>query len=79
MNKFSQEFELWLIGKHKEYKDPLMMGAVLMKATVELYLSRLSDKDMHSLLDVVSDSVSQIRKRNIEQNQHLHSGNKVIH
>tara|TARA_R110001592_G_scaffold131260_1_gene344938 strand:+ start:307 stop:564 length:258 start_codon:yes stop_codon:yes gene_type:complete len=75
MNKFSQEFQLWLISKNQEYKDPLMMGAVLMKATVELYLSRLSDEDMHNLLDVVAESVAEIRKQNIE----THSGSKVIH
>jgi len=75
MNKFSQEFELWLISKNQEYKDPLMMGAVLMKGSVELYLSRLSDEDMHNLLDVVAESVAEIRKQNIE----THSGSKVIH
>ena len=41
MNRFANEVAQWLIEKYGEYQDPMMMGGVLMRATMELYLSRL--------------------------------------
>ena len=78
-DRFANEVAEWLIEKYGEYKDPMMMGGVLMRATVELYLSRLSEDDMHRLLDVVSESIPIIREQQIDRNQFLHKGNKVIH
>jgi len=79
MDRFSNEVTQWLIEKYGEYEDPLMMGGVLMRATMELYLSRLTDEDIHRLLDVVAESIPQIRSQQIDRNQFLHKGNKVIH
>ena len=76
---FSTEFSQWLVDQHKKYKDPLMMGGVLMKATLELYLSQLSVEDMHHLLDVVGESVPEIRRQQMERGQFQHQGNKVLH
>ena len=76
---FSTECSQWLVDQHKKYKDPLMMGGVLMKATLELYLSQLSVEDMHHLLDVVGESVPEIRRQQMERGQFQHQGNKVIH
>ena len=78
-DRFANEVAEWLIEKYGEYQDPMMMGGVLMRATMELYLSRLSEDDMHNLLDVVSESIPIIRKQQSERNQHLHSGNKILH
>ena len=75
INRFSNECREWVLKKHGEYKDPLMMGGVMMKATMELYLSSLSDEDIHSLLEVVAESVPQIRRqleRNNQKNRVLH-------
>ena len=76
---FSTECSDWLIDQHKKYKDPLMMGGVLMKATLEMYLSQLSVEDMHHLLDVVKDSVPEVRRQQLKQGQFQHQGNKVLH
>ena len=79
MNRFANEVAQWLIEKYGEYQDPMMMGGVLMRATMELYLSRLSEDDMHRLLDVVSESIPIIREQQMSRGQHLHSGNKILH
>ena len=79
MNRFSNEVAQWLIEKYGEYQDPMMMGGVLMRATMELYLSRLNEDDMHRLLDVVSESIPIIREQQMSRGQHLHSGNKILH
>ena len=78
-DRFANEVAEWLIEKYGEYKDPMMMGGVLMRATMELYLSRLSEDDMHRLLDVVSESIPIIREQQASRSQHLHSGNKILH
>ena len=78
-DRFANEVAQWLIEKYGEYQDPMMMGGVLMRATMELYLSRLSQDDMHHLLDVVSESIPIIAEQQMARNQHLHPGNKVLH
>ena len=78
-DRFANEVAEWLIEKYGEYQDPMMMGGVLMRATVELYLSRLNEDDMHRLLDVVSESIPIIRAQQASRNQHLHPGNKILH
>ena len=78
-DRFANEVAEWLIEKYGEYKDPMMMGGVLMRATVELYLSRLSEDDMHNLLDIVSESIPTIREQQVARSQHLHQGNKILH
>ena len=50
-----------------------------MRATMELYLSRLTDEDIQRLLDVVVETIPQIRRQQVGRNQFLHKGNKVIH
>ena len=79
MDRFANEVAEWLIEKYGEYQDPMMMGGVLMRATMELYLSRLNEDDMHRLLDVVSESIPIIREQQMSRGQHLHSGNKILH
>ena len=78
-DRFANEVAEWLIEKYGEYKDPMMMGGVLMRATMELYLSRLNEDDIHRLLDVVSESIPTIREQHANRSQHLHSGNKILH
>ena len=78
-DRFANEVAEWLIEKYGEYQDPMMMGGVLMRATMELYLSRLNEDDMHRLLDVVSESIPIIREQQMSRGQHLHSGNKILH
>ena len=78
-DRFANEVAEWLIEKYGEYQDPMMMGGVLMRATMELYLSRLNEDDMHRLLDVVSESIPIIREHQASRNQHLHPGNKILH
>ena len=78
-DRFSNEVAEWLIEKYGEYQDPMMMGGVLMRATLELYLSRVNEDDMHRLLDVVSESIPIIREQQAARNQHLHPGNKILH
>ena len=79
IDRFSNEVAEWLIEKYGEYQDPMMMGGVLMRATMELYLSRLSDNDVHNLLEVVSESIPIIREQQMSRGQHLHPGNKILH
>ena len=79
MDRFANEVAEWLIEKYGEYQDPMMMGGVLMRATMELYLSRLSEDDMHKLLDIVSESIPTIREQQVARSQHLHQGNKILH
>mgnify|MGYP005997772389 FL=1 len=79
LERFSEECSSWLMNKHNEYQDPIMMGGVMMRATMELYLSQLSDEDIHRLLDVVVETIPQIRRQQVNRNQFLHEGNKVIH
>ena len=79
MDRFANEVAEWLIEKYGEYQDPMMMGGVLMRATMELYLSRLNEDDIHRLLDVVSESIPTIREQQAIRRQHLHSGNKILH
>ena len=74
-NRFAYEVAEWLTEKYGEYQDPMMMGGVLMRATMELYMSRLNEDDMHRLLDVVSESIPVIRE---QQEKNLHS-NRVLH
>ena len=74
-DRFAYEVTEWLTKKYGEYQDPMMMGGVLMRATMELYMSRLNEDDMHRLLDVVSESIPVIRK---QQEKNLHS-NRVLH
>ena len=78
-DRFANEVAQWLIEKYGEYQDPMMMGGVLMRATMELYLSRLSEDDVHRLLDVVSESIPIIREQQLARGQHLHQGNKILH
>ena len=78
-DRFANEVAEWLIEKYGEYKAPMMMGGVLMRAPVELYLSRLTEDDMHRLLDVVSESIPIIREQQVARRQHLHQGNKILH
>ena len=78
-DRFANEVAEWLIEKYGEYQDPMMMGGVLMRATMELYLSRLNEDDMHRLLDVVSESIPIIREQQTNRGLHLHSGNKILH
>ena len=78
-DRFANEVAQWLIEKYGEYQDPMMMGGVLMRATMELYLSRLSEDDMHNLLDIVSESIPTIREQQVARSQHLHQGNKILH
>jgi hypothetical protein len=79
LERFSEECSSWLMNKHNEYQDPIMMGGVMMRATMELYLSQLSDEDIHRLLDVVVETIPQIRRQQVNRNSFLHEGNKVIH
>ena len=79
MDRFANEVAQWLIEKYGEYQDPMMMGGVLMRATMELYLSRLNEDDMHRLLDVVSESIPIIREQQSNRGQHLDSRNKILH
>ena len=79
MDRFANEVAEWLIEKYGEYQDPMMMGGVLMRATMELYLSRLNEDDIHRLLDVVSESIPTIREQQAIRSQRLHSGNKILH
>lgn len=79
LERFSEECSSWLMNKHNEYQDPIMMGGVMMRATMELYLSRLTDEDIHRLLDVVVETIPQIRRQQTNRNSFLHKGNKVIH
>ena len=74
-DRFAYEVAEWLTEKYEEYQDPMMMGGVLMRATMELYMSRLNEDDMHRLLDVVSESIPVIRE---QQEKNLHS-NRVLH
>ena len=74
-DRFAYEVAEWLTEKYGEYQDPMMMGGVLMRATMELYMSRLNEDDMHRLLDVVSESIPVIRE---QQEKNLHS-NRVLH
>ena len=78
-DRFANEVAEWLIEKYGEYQDPMMMGGVLMRATMELYLSRLNEDDMHNLLDIVSESIPTIREQQVARSQHLHQGNKILH
>ena len=78
-DRFANEVAEWLIEKYGEYQDPMMMGGVLMRATMELYLSRLNEDDIHRLLDVVSESIPIIREQQMSRGQHLHPGNKILH
>ena len=66
LERFSEECSSWLIDKHNEYQDPIMMGG-------------LTDEDIQRLLDVVVETIPQIRRQQVGRNQFLHKGNKVIH
>tara|TARA_R100001369_G_scaffold3291_1_gene10415 strand:+ start:3804 stop:4067 length:264 start_codon:yes stop_codon:yes gene_type:complete len=78
INRFSDECADFLTSKHKEYQDPIMMGGVMMKATLQMYLSCLSDEDMETLLQVVSESIPQVRKQ-IDNQQFSQTEKRILH
>ncbi len=77
--KFSEECSTWLELKNEEYQDPILMGGVMMKATLELYLSCLSEEDTETLLQVVLESIPEIKRQQEQREQFFHTGNKVLH
>ena len=55
--------------------DPLVMGAALMKITMEVYAHSLDDDAIYHLLEVVADSVPEIRRNSynpIDTNMTVH-------
>ena len=62
MQKFGEELAKFLLPYLND-KDSLMIAAVMMKVTMELYTKSLSDDAIHSLLEIVASSVSDIRER----------------
>ena len=79
IKKFSEECSDWLGLKNEEYQDPILMGGVMMKATLELYLSCLSEEDTEILLQTVLESIPEIKRQQSQREQFFHTGNKVLH
>ena len=53
-------------------RDPLIMGAALMKVAMELYTHSLKDDEIYNLLNVVAESVPEIREKSLIENKTLH-------
>lgn len=60
---------------HLKKSDPMMVAGVLMKSTMEIYTTHLSEKDMYKLLNVVIESVP-IIKESVDMNS---NSNNTIH
>ena len=53
-------------------RDPLIMGAALMKIAIEIYTHSLNDDEIYNLLNVVAESVPEIREKSLIENKPLH-------
>lgn len=62
MKEFSIEFVKFLLP-HLQKSDSLMVAAILMKSSIELYTKALDDPAIFTLLDVIADSIPQIREQ----------------
>ena len=58
------------VASHKQ-NDPLLIGAALMKMAMEMYAHTLDDDAIYSLLNVVADSVPEIREQ-VPKNTTVH-------
>ena len=60
--KFGEELAEFLLPiLNKEETNPLMIAALMMRTTIELYTKLLDDDEIHSLLSAVDSSVEDIR------------------
>ena len=66
MKEFSIEFVNFLLPHlQKSDRDSLMIAAILMKSSIELYTKALDDVAIFSLLDVIADSIPRIREQSV--------------
>ena len=62
MKEFGRELaKLCFKNDHLDNEKAMMMGAMLMKTAMELYVRMLKDEDINNLLDVVAESLPNIR------------------
>ena len=61
MAKFGKELAKLCFKSNLNNENAMMMGAVLMKTAMELYVRMLPDDDINNLLDVVAESLPNIR------------------
>ena len=55
-----------------QQRDPLIMGAALMMIAIEIYTHSLNDDEIYNLLNVVAESVREIREKSLIENKTLH-------
>ena len=68
LKEFTKSLGLFIL--HQKQRDPLIMGAALMKVAVELYTHNLNNDEIYNLLDVVAKSVPEIREKTFGLNIH---------
>jgi hypothetical protein len=69
LQEFSEALEKFIVSQKQ--KNPLLVGAVLMKTAMEIYAHNLNDDAIYSLLNVVANSVSEIRNQ-VPRNTTVH-------
>ena len=62
LREFSEELAEWLVPQLNKYQDPLLIGAAMVRMAMGLYTSSLKDEEIEHLLDVVAESLPEIRK-----------------
>jgi len=61
MKEFGRELAKLCFKNDLDNEKAMMMGAMLMKTAMELYVRMLKDEDINNLLDVVAESLPNIR------------------
>ena len=66
LKEFTEELAHFLIPAMNKYQDPLMVAACMLRMSMGLYTSTMSDDEIYHLLDVVSESIPEIRSKAAE-------------
>ena len=75
LREFSEELAEWLVPQLNKYQDPLLIGAAMVRVAMGLYTASLKDEEIERLLDVVAESLPEIReasKRVSEMKRTIH-------
>ena len=59
--------------------DALCIAAALMKTAIEIYTITLEDEEIHSILDVVAESIPTIRENSLPKLMDVDYDNTTIH
>ena len=66
LKEFTEELAQFLIPVMNKYQDPMIIAACMLRMSMGLYTSILSDDEINNLLDVVAESLPEIRSKAAE-------------